>query len=476
MKKLASYITIAILAGMVTLSGYKLLFEKQEEVVPQSEIESPKIVKTHFTNTSHVSAVNTDFTAAAEATVDAVVHVKNTAIQTYRDPVQEFFYGRSNGRTHKKVGTGSGVIISSDGYIITNNHVVANASEIQITLNDKKVYKATLIGADENIDIALVKIEATDLPYITFSDSDTIKVGEWVLAVGNPYNLTSTVTAGIVSAKGRDLSGNRKIESYIQTDAAVNPGNSGGALVNTRGELVGINTAISSQTGSYIGYSFAVPSNIAKKVVEDLIEYGNVQRAVLGVQFVELNGENAAKLDAPVSEGIFINRIIPNGAAGEAGLQKNDIIVKINKNRISNYADLQGQLNSYGPGEKIQVTILRDDQEKDFAVILKNKFGKEMYSETEFIDNVLGLELIELPKMKKRKHGIDYGVEIAKINNKSFNRYGIQEGAIILAVERAKVYNLSDVERLMRHYEKSEYVTLQILNTNNKVEYVSLKL
>jgi len=476
MKQLFSYLVIAIFAGVLTLSGYKMFFEKQIDSIIEYRESTPEMVNTHFNQTPNYAAEITDFTAAAEATVDAVVHVKNTAIQTLHDPVQEFFYGRSNGRQFKQIGTGSGVIISPDGYIITNNHVVANASEIQITLNDKKVYKAKLIGVDENIDIALVKIEATDLPFITFSNSDTIKVGEWVLAVGNPYNLTSTVTAGIISAKGRDLDGNGKIESFLQTDAAVNPGNSGGALVNTRGELVGINTAISSKTGSYVGYSFAIPSNIAKKVVEDLIEFGNVQRAVLGVQIVELNGENAVKLNVPVSEGIFISDVMENGAAKAAGLQKEDIIIKINQYKITNYADLKGQLNSYGPGEKIEITVLRNNKERDFLVLLKNKFGKEMYSETEFIDNVLGLELQNLTNKQKEKYNLDYGVSISKINNPSFARYGIQKGAIILGIEREKVTNTEDVEGLLRRYENNEYVTLQILNTNNKVEYISLKL
>jgi len=476
MKQFFSYLIIAVFAGSVTLGGYKLFIEKPVEIITEIPKNTPNIVQTSFANTPNYAAEVTDFTGAAEATVDAVVHVKNTAIQTVHDPIQEFFYGRSEGRQYKQVGTGSGVIISPDGYIITNNHVVANASEIQITLNDKKVYKATLIGSDENIDIALVKIEATDLPYITFSNSDTIKVGEWVLAVGNPYNLTSTVTAGIISAKGRDLDGNGKIESYIQTDAAVNPGNSGGALVNTRGELVGINTAISSQTGSYVGYSFAVPSNIAKKVVEDLMEFGTVQRAVLGVQIVELNGENATKLDVSTAEGIYISKVIENGSAKEAGLKEEDIIIKINNNKIAKYADLNGQLNSYGPGEKIQITVLRNNKEKVFTVLLKNKFGKENYSETEFIDNILGLELKNLSDSQKATYKIDYGVKISKINNPSFAKYGIQKGALILGIERKKVSNKADVEQLLRHYEKNEYVTLQILNTNNKIEYISLKL
>ncbi len=275
MKKTLSYFFIAFLGGSISLLGYKTFFEKTALVEATYQEDAPKSIKTHFVNGVNFAAETTDFTKAAGDTVDAVVHVKNTAKHMARDPFEELFYGRS----FEQVGTGSGVVISSDGYIITNYHVIAHATEIQITLNNQKVYIAELIGSDESNDIALIKIEENNLPFVTFADSDKVKIGEWVLAVGNPYNLTSTVTAGIISAKGRDLDGNSNIESYLQTDAAVNPGNSGGALVNTRGELIGINTAISSRTGSYVGYSFAVPSNIAKKSIEDLMEFGNVQRA-----------------------------------------------------------------------------------------------------------------------------------------------------------------------------------------------------
>lgn len=476
MKKIATYTFIALIASTFTLVGSKY-FSKQNktelEIIKES---APKIVKTTYSKTASYAAETTDFTQAAEATVDAVVHVKNTAVKTIHNPLDEYFYGRSSGRKYKQVGTGSGVIISPDGYIITNNHVVAHATEIEITLNNKKMYKAKLIGTDETNDIALVKIEASDLPHITFADSDTVKIGEWVLAVGNPYNLTSTVTAGIISAKGRDLDGNNTIESYIQTDAAVNPGNSGGALVNTRGELVGINTAISSKTGSYVGYSFAVPSNIAKKVVEDLMEYGNVQRAYLGIQFVELNGENSEKLNTPLAEGIYVTKVLLGGAAMEAGIEENDIITKINNTKITNFSDLKGQLNASRPGESINITVLRGDEEKTFPVVLKNKFGNEVYGDTDYIDHILGIQLQDISKKQQQKYHIDYGVRISKINNKSFSRYGIKENAIILAIERQKIHSVNDVENLMRHFENNEYVTLQILNTDGNVEYISLKL
>ncbi|MCC7520305.1 MAG: Do family serine endopeptidase [Flavobacteriaceae bacterium] len=474
MKNIFSYGAIALLSAGITLGAYKMFLE------PKNFVEYAEngngFVKTAFNNNPLIAAENSDFSNAAEATVDAVVHVKNTAVQTYVDPFEQFFYGTNKGREYTQVGTGSGVIISPDGYIITNYHVVANATEISITLNNKKEYKAKLIGSDEAIDIALVKIEATDLPFITFADSDQVKLGEWVLAVGNPYNLTSTVTAGIVSAKGRDLGNNGRIESYIQTDAAVNPGNSGGALVNTRGELIGINTAISSQTGSYVGYSFAVPSNIAKKVVEDLVEFGNTQRAYLGIRFVELNAENAKELHTDITEGIYINKIIEKGAASESNLKINDIIVQINNVKIKKLADLNGQMNAHRPGDQIQVTVLRNGTEQVIPVVLKNEFGKETYGATEFIDNVLGMELSELSSQQKKLYNITYGVSIVKLNNDSFKKYGINEGAVILAVERQKVSKVDDVEQYLRMYKDNPYVTLQILNTDNRVEYISISL
>jgi Do/DeqQ family serine protease len=476
MKKGLSFFVLALISAGVTLGTYKLFFEKP--VIITEKPESPAT----FVETSHnanplFAAETTDFTEAAEKTVDAVVHVKNTAVKTYVDPFEQFFYGSNKGRQYAQVGTGSGVIISPDGYIITNNHVVANATEILITLNNKREYQATMIGSDEALDIALVKIDTDEeLPYITFADSDHVKLGEWVLAVGNPYNLTSTVTAGIVSAKGRDLGNQGRIESYIQTDAAVNPGNSGGALVNTRGELIGVNTAISSQTGSYVGYSFAVPSNIAKKVVEDLVEFGDTQRAYLGVRIVELNGENYKNLHADVSEGIYISKVIDQGAAAISGLQKDDIITKINQVKIRKYADLNGQLNAHRPGETLDVTVLRNGDEITLPVKLKNEFGKETYSETEFIDNVLGLQLGAMSERERNNWDINYGVKIDGIKNEAFSRNGINKGDMILSVDQQKLQSVDDLEQYLRKSKNKPYITLQILKTSGKVEYVSVSL
>ncbi|MFK5878627.1 MAG: trypsin-like peptidase domain-containing protein [Flavobacteriaceae bacterium] len=370
MKKILSLVLVSALGGLFTLTAYKVFLEKPEIVYEHQKDDVLENFNTTFNSTANLAAETTDFTTAAERTLNAVVHVKNKSIYTTRNPMEEIFYGRSSVRKHMQIGMGSGVIISEDGYIITNNHVIENATEIEITLNDKQTYKARLIGTDVTNDIALIKVDATNLPYVPFADSDQVKVGEWVLAVGNPYNLTATVTAGIISAKGRDVLGNYRTESYIQTDAVVNSGNSGGALVNTRGELIGINTMISSTTGSYIGYSFAVPSNIAKKVIEDIMEYGNVQRAFIGINFRELNGDNHDYFEVDNTEGVIITNVLENTGASAAGIQIRDIIVKANTVDISTFADLNGFLNTKRPDDVIDFTVVRDGKEKVIPIKL----------------------------------------------------------------------------------------------------------
>ena len=371
MKKIITLILVSALGGLFALTAYKIFLEKPEIVYKHEQDNSLENFKTTFNATANLAAETTDFTVAAERTLNAVVHVKNKSIYTTRNPMEEIFYGRSSLKKHIQIGMGSGVIISEDGYIITNNHVIDKAAEIEITLNDKQTYKARLIGTDVANDIALIKIDATNLPYVPFADSDEVKVGEWVLAVGNPFNLTATVTAGIVSAKGRDVRGsNYKTESYIQTDAVVNPGNSGGALVNTRGELIGINTMISSTTGSYIGYSFAVPSNIAKKVIEDIMEYGNVQRAFIGINFRELNGDNHDYFQVENTEGVIITNVLEKSGASDAGIEIGDIIVKANNVKVGTFADLNGFLNTKRPDDVIDFTIVRNGEEKVIPVKL----------------------------------------------------------------------------------------------------------
>ncbi|NOR28302.1 MAG: PDZ domain-containing protein [Lutibacter sp.] len=463
MKKVLSVILFSALGGALTLGSYKIFIEKPQVVIEQKEVNALCSLPVNYTNTMVSSIENTDFTVAADKTINSVVHVKNTSVKTYRDPYAEFFYGQGSGtKKYSQVGTGSGVIISSDGYIITNNHVIKNATEIEVTLNNKKNYKAKLIGTDATNDIALLKVEAKDLPYITFGDSNGIKVGEWVLAVGNPYNLTSTVTAGIVSAKGRDLDGNSSIDSFIQTDAAVNPGNSGGALVNTRGELIGINTAISSQTGAFVGYSFAVPSNIAKKVIEDLMEFGNVQKAMLGVFGGELNNRAAENLNIETTEGYYISGVVENSGAAKAGLKEHDIIIKLNEVKISTFADLQGFLRTKRPSDVIAITFLREGSKK-IANVTLTKNEKARIS-------AIGLELNNLDKAELKKLNIKNGVKISQISNKELQYYGVKKGYVITAINDKKVITVDDVNNMIENKTKGAVLRIEMLNLKGEKE------
>lgn len=462
MKKLVYLVFVSVLGGAITLGSYLVFFQKENKIVIKQSEQKESIFKTNNTIANGFDPENKiDFTKAAKETVNAVVHVKNTSVKTVRDPYAELFYGKSSGRQYAQVGTGSGVIISSDGYIITNNHVIREATELEITLNDRKTYKAKLIGTDSKSDIALLKIDATDLPFVIFANSDNLQVGEWVLAVGNPYNLTSTVTAGIVSAKGRDLEGNNIHESFIQTDAAVNPGNSGGALVNTRGELVGINTAISSKTGSFIGYSFAVPSNIAKKVIDDLLEYGNVQQAILGVNGGELNGAISKKMDLHVTEGFYVSNVIEKSGADIAGIKANDIITKLDEVKIKSYSDLSGYLNSKQPGEHLQVTVLRDNTELEFDVTLTKKELKK---------EVLGLSLEDLSAKELQSYKLKNGVKISNVANADLLKYGVKKGYIITSVNGIIVKSTSDVTRIISNKLSNETIRIEMVNLQGESE------
>lgn len=359
MKKHVSLIFAGVLGGAISLGAYSLLFQKNTYII--GDETKPSVVTTNFGNAPALNLNENQFVEAAEKNGTQCCPRKKCFCLQRTSYDFCFFYG-SGGRDSAQIGTGSGVIITPDGYIVTNNHVIANASQIEITLNNNKIYKAELVGTDPATDIALLKVDADEkLPYLTFADSDNTHIGEWVLAVGNPFNLTSTVTAGIISAKARDLSGSSdKTQSFIQTDAAVNPGNSGGALVNTNGDLIGINTAITSQTGSYVGYSFAVPSNIAKKVVEDIIEFGNVQKGVLGVRGSELNSLNAEKLGVKESEGFYVGGVDEGSGADKAGIKEGDIIKKLDNIKISKFSDLSGYIASKRPNDVIKVAIERD--------------------------------------------------------------------------------------------------------------------
>jgi len=463
MKKILTLVFVSVLGGIIALSAYTLFYQKQQTTELTDGSLAPPLINTHFdTKTANVmTGEYADFTIAAENTINSVVHVKNTALVTGQPTLEDLFFGR-RATPRAQVGTGSGVIIDRNGYIITNNHVIAGSSSISVTLNDNREYEAELIGTDEETDIALLKINAEeDLPSIAFGDSDTAKVGEWVLAVGNPFNLTSTVTAGIISAKSRDLSAN-KSQSFIQTDAAVNPGNSGGALVNARGELIGINTAISSQTGSYIGYSFAVPSNIARKVIEDIMEFGDVQEGVLGVIGGSVNGRFAEEYGIETTQGFFIKEVKDNSGAKKAGIKSGDIIKRLDNVEISKFSDLSGYLKTKRPNDIVNVEILRDDELKVVSV----KLSKSDIISVEFLE----MELRNLPTKIKKETDITAGVIVQRNQNAFlYSRLGIRPGYIITGINDIDINTIEDISKFIEKYGKDaqdNIFKLEYLDTN----------
>lgn len=456
MKKVSSLFLVSLLSGATTLGGYKMFVEKdfgKNSIVTQSNSIGRSV---------GLSSEAVDFVDAADKAVHSVVHVKNVSVRTVYNPIMEFFYGSRGGQQQEQVGTGSGVIISEDGYIVTNNHVIKDASELEVTLNNKKVYKAKLVGTDSKMDIALLKIDADEkLPFSTFADSDNVKVGEWVLAVGNPYNLTSTVTAGIVSAKARNLD-TKGIQSFIQTDAAVNPGNSGGALVNTHGELIGINTMISSPTGSYAGYSFAVPSNITRKIIEDIMEFGNVQRGILGVEITELNGTVSKELGVKQTQGVFVKKVNKNSGAEKAGIIKGDVIVKLDNTSVSTFSELSGYINTKRPNDKVNVTLIRDGNTKIIPVVLvKNDMIKT---------ELKGIEIENIEPQDKKKYRIEYGVKISDVINERLLPYKEElVGSIILNVDNEAATDVETVSRLLNNKDENQGISLRIITKSGQV-------
>ncbi|MGE6353518.1 S1C family serine protease [Flavobacterium sp. NPDC079362] len=461
MKRFSTLFLVSLLSGATTLGAYKLLFENNDSVFGTKN-PVVTLAPNSFSKQVGLAAETVDFTAAADKTIHTVVHVKNVSRRTVTNPMLEYFYGYGGQQTQEQVGTGSGVIISADGYIVTNNHVIKNATEIEITLNNKKSYTAKLIGTDSKMDIALLKINTDEkLPYTVFANSDAVKVGEWVLAVGNPYNLTSTVTAGIVSAKARNLDTNG-IQSFIQTDAAVNPGNSGGALVNTRGELIGINTMISSTTGSYVGYSFAVPSNIARKIIEDIMEFGNVQRAILGVEGGELNNAASKELGVSQTQGFYINKVNKQSGAEKSGLQKGDIIVKLDNRDIATYADFSGYINTKRPNDVVQVTYIRDGKNKVVPVTL----SKNEFFSTEF----KGIELENIDATDKKRFGLNYGVKIKALTNENLKQYNNElQGNIILSIDNIKATDIETVSKLLGQKDENQSIRIEMINKKGEI-------
>lgn len=458
----------AVSSGAAVGTSAYLMNQKEEPVTYATGVENTFKQPYRLTNYGTAAAEDIDFTKAAESAVHGVVHIKATANAKmaegggggqYVDPFEYFFgfggRGFQRPQPQPRVGSGSGVIISTDGYIITNNHVIDGADELEVTLNDNRKFVAKVIGTDPTTDIALIKIDAKDLATIPFGDSEKLKIGEWVLAVGNPFNLTSTVTAGIVSAKsrgnigagGRDRS---KIESFIQTDAAVNPGNSGGALVNTKGELVGINTAIYSETGNFAGYSFAVPISIAGKVANDLKQYGTVQRAVLGVlisdpQYVPEKDKAKVK----VLEGAYVGGFAERSSAKEAGLQEGDVIVAVNGIKVRSANALQEQISKYRPGDKVELTVDRNGSVKKMSVELRNAQGSTKLIKGGDTAEVLGAAFKTLTDKEKQQLGVSYGIEVTGVTSGKMKEAGIKKGFVIMIVNNQKISAPEDLEKIV---------------------------
>ena len=468
---------------MSTLGGFYLI---QDKVEGPLVTDARQNLKGDFEFVDYKGNYNynaPNFVEAANKTVNTVVSVNNYQNQTQRqqqfDPF-DFFFGFPEERQQQRqqqqsqepqpAGSGSGVIISADGYIVTNNHVIKGASKIEIKLNNQKTYTADLIGADPSTDIALLKIEEKGLPYIKFVDSDVLNVGDWVLAVGNPFGLNSTVTAGIISAKSRSINILRQgsgsdspIESFIQTDAAINPGNSGGALVNANGDLIGINTAISSPTGTFAGYGFAVPSNLVKKVIEDIKKYGLVQRGYLGVQGIDLSNEQAVKeinkqekKNLKSGKGIYVSSLVSKGAAIEAGIEEGDIITSIDGKTINTFSNLSFIIGSKRPGDKVQVTVLRNGKEKNINVTLKDAKGNSSTRSKADLTptEILGAKFEPLTERQKDNFGINYGVMVKDLDpNGKLASAGVQNEFIILSINDKEVSSQGEIEKILKNYK-----------------------
>ncbi len=457
-KYLIGALLMGILGATVALFAYSRIDNSERRSLSKDssnvELNDPAVILTSLAMQQQPGQV--DFTYAAEQTVHAVVHVrtKSTVGMEATNPIMEFFYGPrySRPRDQEVRGYGSGVIISADGYIITNDHVIDDADEIEIKLNDNRIMTAEVVGTDPSTDIALLKVKASDLPYIKYGDSDELRLGEWVLAVGNPFNLTSTVTAGIVSAKGRSLDilddTDYRIESFIQTDAALNMGNSGGALVNTKGLLVGITSAIYSPNGAYAGNSFAIPVTIVKKVVDDLKEFGQVQRAIIGVHIGEITPEIADELNLDELKGVVIADIIPGGSAEEAGLKAKDVILRVDGTAVANVTELQEQVGRHRPGDRVNITYIRNGKQNNVSVVLKNIAGNTNVVKTDLNSTVVyGSNLESLSASERETYNIEGGVKIGEVGEGRFKDLGLKKGYIIMSVNGERVNSAAEVRK-----------------------------
>lgn len=470
MKKFIALLAASMLGGLISVAIYRNVNDGKQssfEVVDTaSNVVRPMTVK---------YSGMVDFTAAASQTVDAVVHVKiRSQYSSYDSPIYNFLFGRPDYHQEEMpvVASGSGVIISSDGYIVTNNHVVEGADALEVTLDDKRTFAAKVIGTDPTTDIALIKIDGNNFPFIPWGDSDKLQVGEWVLAIGNPFNLASTVTAGIVSAKARSINiinSRSAIEAFIQTDAAVNPGNSGGALVNVSGELVGIITAIASPTGSFSGYSFAVPERIAKKTVSDLMEYGTVQRAFVGISISDVTSELAQKNGVNSLKGVYVNSVTSGGAAQDAGIKAGDVVLKVNGVEVNKVSELQEQIGQYRPGQQVSITIMRDGKTQEKLLTLRNiEGGTDLQKAGETID-IFGAKVRTISPQNASKLKIKGGVEIVSLSDGKFQQAGVKEGFVITSVNRKSMYSAEDLKTMLDSAYGGVY--LEGVYPNGKVAY-----
>lgn len=458
MRKYLSIVVASVIGGAISVAIYSNLTNKQTAYVPSdSTLQGARPMQVSYSGM-------VDFTAAASATVDAVVHVKIRSQYTVvENPIYNFLFGRPNYQQQEMpvVASGSGVIISRDGYIVTNNHVVEGADALEVTLDDNRTFTAKVIGADPTTDIALIKIDGDNFPFIPWGNSDNLKVGEWVLAIGNPFNLASTVTAGIVSAKARNINiinKNTAIEAFIQTDAAVNPGNSGGALVNTAGELVGVITAIASPTGSFSGYSFAVPERIARKIVSDLMEYGTVQRAFIGISINEVTSETAQKNGVTSLKGVYVSSVADGGAAAEAGIKAGDVILKVNDVEVNKVSELQEQIGRYRPGQQISVTVLHGEKTRTMNLTLRNiDGGTSLQTQGETME-ILGASVRTVNPQTASSLRIRGGVEITALADGKFKQAGIKEGFIITSVNRHPMRSADELKAILSNSKGGIYI------------------
>lgn len=456
LRKIGTGLIIAVAGGLIALGADKIFDDNTAGYNRNFDNKVPG-----YLTSDQVTSPMTlpDFTVAADQTIHAVVHIK-TEYENRRSSVYDYFFdfrdffGDQGGAQQPIIASGSGVIISPDGYIVTNNHVVSESDKIEVTLNNKRTYDAKVIGTDPSTDLALIKIDAKELPFMTFGNSDELKIGEWVLAVGNPFNLTSTVTAGIVSAKARNINilgspdgSSSSIESFIQTDAAVNRGNSGGALVNTRGELVGINAAIASGTGYYAGYSFAIPSNLVRKVAADLRDYGTVQRAYIGVNIRELDNKLATEAGINDLHGVYVADVTDNGAAKEAGLKSGDVILKVENVSVNSPSELLEVVGQHNPGDKVDLVVRRNNKDMNFNVVLKNREGSTTLAKRDEFNatSLLGAEFRPVGESLKEDLGIDYGIQITGLSNGKLRNAGIREGFIITRIDGKDIKSEADL-------------------------------